>query len=106
MFFQLFQVFKFPIPPSSCNTLPVIQLLSSPSKKVAACAISLALPILPKGCRSFAFSYLTSLFKNFDARGVSTKEGAMALTLILGANSAAKERVSPSIAPFEAATEL
>ena len=106
IFFQSNYVLRLPIPPSSCKTLPVIQLLSGPSRNPAACAISLALPILPNGCLSFAFSILDSLFRNFEARGVFTIDGAIAFTLILGANSAASERVSPSKAPFEAATEL
>ena len=37
---------------------------------------------------------------------MSTIEGAIAFTLILGANSAAKDLVHPSIAPFEAEIEL
>jgi hypothetical protein len=36
------------------------------------------------------------------ARGVLVSEGAIAFTLIFGANSAAKDLVNPSIAPFDA----
>ena len=61
-FFQSNYVFKFPIPPSSCKTLPVIQLLCSPKRNEVACAISFAFPILPSGWRLLAFSIFAPLF--------------------------------------------
>ena len=67
-------------------------------------AISSELPILFKGCLSELADTLSVEFKNLEAKGVFVIEGAIAFTLILGANSADKDLVRPSIAPLEAAT--
>ena len=45
-----------------------------------------------------------SLFKNLSAIGVFVSEGAITLTLIIGAYSAARDLANPSIAPLEAET--
>ena len=45
-----------------------------------------------------------SEFNMRSARGVSVNDGAIQLTRIAGANSAARDFVSPSIAPFDIAT--
>lgn len=92
------------IPPSTCSTCPVIQLDFSESRKVAVWAMSSALPIRFSGCRSALAFNFCSVLSNLSAKGVCVRDGAMALTRIWGANSAASDRVSPSMAPFEAAT--
>ena len=63
-------------------------------------------PISFSGCLFRAFSILVSELRNFSDIGVLRIEGAIAFTLIFGANSAASDLVKPSIAPFEAETEL
>ena len=68
--------------------------------------MSSAVPSLFKGCFSAFDALFSSLLIKSDARGLSVKEGAIALTLIFGANSAAKLLIRPSIAPFEIATWL
>ena len=84
---------------------PVIHFDLSSSKYWVSWAISFAVPILFKGCLAAAFSILSSVFKNLFARGVLTIDGAMQLTLIFGANSAASYFVNPSSADFEEDTE-
>src|SRR6476469_130107 len=94
------------ITPLIPNTCSFIHELLSETKNKAASANSVAVPILPKGCLLSDASLLSGVDIKFCAKGVSVKDGAMALTLIFEvANSAAKETVKPSTAPLEAATE-
>ena len=68
--------------------------------------MSVEVPYLPIGWRLLEASFFSSDDKRLVAKGVSVRDGAIQFTLILAlANSAAKEMVNPSIAPFEAATE-
>lgn len=57
------------------------------------------------GCRFSAASILASLPSRGEARGVLVREGAIALTRIFGASSAAREMVSPSRADFAEAMD-
>jgi len=92
------------MPPSTASTCPVIQEDLSESKKAARFATSSVVPILFSGCL-FAFaSFFASLLSNDELKGVSVIEGAIQLTRIDGANSAANALVKPSMAPFEEAT--
>ena len=77
----------------------------SPIRKLAICATSSAELICLSGCLLFALSMASSFLKMEEARGVLVSVGAMQFTLILGANSAANDRVNPSIAPLAAAIE-
>ena len=56
--------------------------------------------IFLEGCLLLDLSIASSFLKIDAARVVLVNVGAIQFTLILGANSAAKERVSASIAPF------
>ena len=94
------------IPPSIPRIWPVIHCDLSDNKNTVASAMSVAEPIFFNGCRLAFASFFSSLDKSFAAKGVSVNEGAMQLTLIFGANSAAKDLVNPSMAPFETATLL
>ena len=76
----------------------------SDNKNAAMCARSSAFPMRFSGWRCALASRFCSLFTSDAANGVSVNEGAMQFTLILGAYSAAKAFVNPSIAPFEAET--
>ncbi len=91
------------IPPSTAMTWPVIQ--GSCKSQSTDAATSSADPIRLSGCLSAASFCFSSLLSNRSARGVSTIDGATALTRMRGANSAASERVSPSTAPFALAME-
>ena len=91
-------------PPSTEIIWPVIHVDLSDRRKLIISEISSLFPILFRGCFSDDFWILTSLFKNLFARGVSTIDGAITLTLIFGANSAAKDLARPSIAPLDKAT--
>jgi len=95
---------KVDIPPSTWNICPEIQELSSLSKNLAVLAMSSAVPTLFNGWRWADFSFFSSLLKNFSANGVSVNDGAITLTLIFGAYSAAQALAKPSIAPLAAAT--
>ena len=81
-------------------------MLLSSRRKSAVLAISLVTFILFVGClwldRLMASSFLNIPFTN----GVSVSVGAIQLTLILPANSAASDFVKPSIAPFADAIEV
>ena len=80
--------------------------LKAPDAEVrAAAAMSEGSPIRSRGCRLAAASLCRSLRRSRAANGVSVSEGAIAFTLILGASSAARERVKPSTAPLAAAIE-
>ena len=68
--------------------------------------MSSGLPISFNGCLFLALSSLVSEFRNLSDIGVFNSDGAIALTLILGANSAARDLVNPSIAPLDDETEL
>ena len=69
-------------------------------------AMSVGWPTRPNGCLFPAASIFSSLFNNALANGVCVKLGAIALTLILKLeNSAARDLVHPTIAPFELAME-
>lgn len=50
-------------------------------------------------------SRLAEVFNNEAASGVSVNDGATALTLIFGANSAARALIKPSTAPFAEAMD-
>ena len=63
-------------------------------------AMSMALPIRFIGCRCALASFFSGVFNKEPANGVSVNEGAMQLTRIVGANSAASALVRPSKAPF------
>ena len=91
-------------PPSTEIIWPVIHVDLSDRRKLIISEISSLFPILFRGWFSDDFWTLTSLFKNLFARGVSTIDGAITLTLIFGANSAAKDLARPSIAPLDKAT--
>ena len=92
------------MPPSTFSICPVIQLDFEESKNAAMFAMSPVVPILFKGCRSAFASFFCSVFNSEAAKGVSVKDGAIQFTRIIGASSAASAFVSPSMAPFEAAT--
>lgn len=94
------------MPPSTCMTWPVIHELWSDNRNAAIEAMSAALPILFNGWRCALAATFSSVESNCAANGVSVKDGAMQLTLILGANSAARALVSPSSAPLELDTKL
>lgn len=94
------------MPPSTCMTWPVIQELCSDNRNAAIAAVSAALPTLFIGWRCALAATFSSVESNWAASGVSVKDGAMQLTLILGANSAARATVSPSMAPLELDTKL
>ena len=66
--------------------------------------MSSAVPMRFSGWRWALASLFSSVFNKLPASGVSVNDGAMQLTLMLGANSAANAFVNPSIAPFELAT--
>ena len=83
------------MPPSTWKICPDIQLLLSLNKKLAICALSSGFPNRFNGWRSADFSCLVSLFKNLSAKGVSVNDGAITLTLIFGAYSAAKAFAKP-----------
>jgi hypothetical protein len=87
-------------PPSTLIICPVIQLESFETKKAASFAMSWICPILGMGCAADRLLTICSLDKSPLVKGVSVTEGAIALTRILGASSAAKERVKPWIAPL------
>ena len=91
-------------PPSILKICPVTQPASVESKNLAALAKSSAVPMRFKGCLCAAASFFSSLLNKLAAKGVSVSEGAMQLTLIFGASSAAIALVNPSSAPFDAAT--
>ena len=63
-------------------TCPVIQVLSSESKKADAAAKSSAVPTLPSGWRLSEASRLSSVESRAFANGVSVSEGARTFTLI------------------------
>lgn len=93
------------LPPSMPMIWPVIHPASSDTNKLAIGAISSGSPRRGMACMAaMAVAMLSLLVKPF-ARSVRVKEGAMQLTRILGASSAANDRVSPSIAPFAMAIE-
>ena len=84
---------------------PVIHPEASASRNSAIAAMSSTVPMRFKGCLSAIAARFWSLASNRSARGVSVNEGATQLTRILGASSAARERVNPSTAPLAAATD-
>ena len=63
-------------------------------------AISFGTPTLFMGCLSDIISFFLSLLNNLSDNGVSTKDGAITLTLTFGAYSAASARAKPSISTF------
>ena len=65
---------------------------------------SLPSPILLRGCIFAIPSAIFSFFNKNSEIFELVRLGAMQLTLILGANSAANETVKPSTAPFAEAT--
>ena len=77
---------------------PVIQELSSVSKNFARAAESCPSPNLFSGC-AFAIPSAKALFFSIGSAIFEfVKLGAIQFTLILGANSAARETVKPSTA--------
>ena len=92
-------------PPSAWMIWPVIQADCGDNRNAASLATSSASPILFKGCLSSEVFFFSSDERSRAASGVFVNDGAMQLTRILGANSAASERVSPSSAPFAAAMD-
>ena len=94
------------LPPSTPIICPVIHELSSVSKNLAIAAVSFPSPILFKGCALAIPSATILFFKIGSAIFEFVKLGAIQFTLMLGANSAAKETVKPSIAPLTEAIIL
>ena len=88
----------FDLPPSTPIICPVIQELLSVSKKFAKLAESMPCPILFNGCilaiDSSMVEFLITVLAIFDL----VKLGAIQFILILGASSAARATVNPSIA--------
>ena len=62
-------------------------------------------PMLCEGCLFLAASVLSGEESDGAAKLVSVSDGAMALTLTLGAHSAARDLTKPSTAPLAAAME-
>ncbi len=73
-------------------TCPLIQPLFPADKKWASAAISCAVPTRLSRCLAPAASFFSSELSSRAASGVSVSEGAMQLTRIVGAHSAASER--------------
>lgn len=92
-------------PPSGRRTWPVMKREASESRKETSWAMSSGWPVCWRGWRLAAASFFASLLSRGAASGVSVREGAMTLTRIFGASSAASERESPSTAAFAAAME-
>ena len=89
------------IPPSIDMICPVIHFDEGVSKNVANSATLEADPIDFKGCLSALACLFSSLLNSLEANRVSVSDGAIQLTRMVGANSAARDLVSPSMAPLE-----
>ena len=79
---------------------PVTILASLETKKFTIPDTSDASHIFFKGCFSLMFSSIRSFRKIPFAKSVLVRVGAIQFTLTLGANSAARDFVSPSIPAF------
>ena len=93
------------MPPSTLMIWPVMKLAFSESKKAAIDAISWDVPTFCNGCLAAEASRFSGVFNSLSAKGVSVRDGAIQLTLIDGASSAASDLVSPSTAPLAADTD-
>ena len=83
------------MPPSTEITCPVIQEDFSVKRNEANSAISLGSPTFKRGFLFLEASSFSSEFISLLARGVLVRDGAIQLTLTLGASSAANEIVRP-----------
>ena len=83
----------------------MIQPLAGDNRNAASAAASAGVPNRLSGYRAAIASRFAGEFSKRSANGVSTSAGAIALTRIRGAHSAASERTSPSTAPLAAAIE-
>ena len=82
-----------------------IQPASGDRRKTARRAISSGRPSRLRGCCTASASAASSLLKSCSASGVRVSDGAIALTRIRGASSAASARVNPDTAPLDILTE-
>ena len=92
-------------PPSGRRTCPVMNELWSLSRKSSMATMSAGCPTTCSGCRFAAAWRLVSSLSSDCASGVSVSEGAITLTRITGAHSAARLRARASSAPLAAAID-